>query len=58
MKEEIESRAVSSCGSFTQPKTVKKKQRKRIDPVIEKQRQNYECYKEYCKLITIYSLTK
>lgn len=34
----------------------KKKQRKRVDPVVEKKRQNFECYKEYCKLKTIYTL--
>jgi ribosomal protein L37AE/L43A len=54
---EAPSHAFSSCGSFTQPKAVKKsKQRKKLDPVQEKQRQNYECYKEFCKLKIIYSM--
>ena len=47
-----------SCeGNFLQPSSfTKKKSRKRVDPVLEKKRQNYECYKEYCKLKTIYTL--
>jgi hypothetical protein len=48
--------ALSSWGSFSLPKLIKKKQRKRADPIIERERQNYECYKEYCKLFTIQTL--
>ena len=48
--------SISSWGSFSLPKSMKKKQRKRVDPIIEKQRQNYDCYKEYCKLFTIQTL--
>lgn len=37
--------------------SVKKKTKKsRFDPVTERRVQNYQCYKEYCKLKTIHDL--
>lgn len=57
VKDESYSNVLSSWGSFTHPRWMyKKKQRKRADPAMEKKRQNFEWYKEYCKLKTIYTL--
>jgi hypothetical protein len=35
---------------------LRKKQRKKLDPAVEKSKQNFECYKEFCKLRTIHTL--
>lgn len=48
-----------SCTSYSQARSTKsKKKRKRLDPASEKRMQNYECYKEYCRLKTIHDLIK
>ena len=56
VKEESLPHAFLSWDSMNQQKSLKKKQKKRIDPLQERQNQNYECYKEFWKLISIHSL--
>lgn len=54
-KEDTYSMVHSSCGSFTHP-VSRKKHRKKLDPEQERKKQNFECYKEFIKLKTIYTL--
>jgi len=54
--ESLNSQASLSCFNLAKNTANKKKKKQRLDPVLEKKIQNYECYKEYCKLKTIHDL--